>query len=65
MNTHTKTGEARYTTAGVLTDAALAEMSIEDRNRYLDEIAASADLDEAASMASLWARASRRARVES
>jgi hypothetical protein len=62
MITHTAAGEPRYTAAG---DAALAEMSIEDRNRYLEEIAASADLEEAASMASLWARASRRARVES
>jgi hypothetical protein len=45
MNTHTAAGEPRYTAAGDLTDAALAEMSIEDRNRYLEEIAASADLD--------------------
>jgi hypothetical protein len=37
---------ARYTATGALTDAALAEMSIEDRNRYLDDAQEAKDLDD-------------------
>jgi hypothetical protein len=38
--------ESRYTATGALTDAALAEMSIEDRNRYLDDAQEARDLYE-------------------